>query len=491
MKSAWKRYAVCGFFSALIAILIYSISPPTPLDAQETLPKLKLSDPLPANLFIELAKVVNPTVVNISTTQMVQGYGGRGGGPYGAPGRDPMMDLFEQFMGGGRMMNRQPVQSLGTGFIIREDGLIITNNHVVDKADIIKVQLSEGSDELFEAEVIGKDERTDVALIKIDAKRKLPFAQLGKSADLQVGEWVAAFGNPYGHGHSLTKGIVSAIGRQIDEINLFPFIQTDASINPGNSGGPLVNSQGLVVGVNTAIDARAQGIGFAIPIDDVKAILPQLEKKGSIDRGFIGIAMADIPPESAKELGLKSSDGSLVRDIVPNSPAEKAGIKPYDFITEVNGKKIKSSGELVNSIQRLTAGTVVTLDLIRDGKKLEKKVTLGTQEGVTQAARKGKQKTYDGQKAPFDLGFKIADFSPQLADAFQIPPLRRGQPIVIEVTPGSAASKAGLAPGDVILDINKNPVYKAREVIKGLKKDANNLIRVLKRDRVVILYLRA
>ena len=207
----------------------------------------KLDAPLPKNLFVELSKLINPAVVFISTTQNVHMRGGQG--------RDPMQDFLEQFMGGGRGGGFAPppqtMQALGTGFIIKSNGLIVTNNHVVEQADIIKVQLDNSSNVFYEAKIIGRDKRTDVALIKIESKKPLPVAPLGSSKDLQVGEWVAAFGNPYGHAHTMTKGIISAIGREIGEINKIPFIQTDASINPGNSGGPLVNTQGYVIGVNT------------------------------------------------------------------------------------------------------------------------------------------------------------------------------------------------------------------------------------------------
>lgn len=483
-----SKFRISGIILTLATAFMFSVLiQENDLVAQEELPKIKYDDPLPSNLFIELARVINPTVVNISTTQAPR-TPQRPRMPYG---RDPFMDLFEQFMGRG-MMQQQPAQSLGTGFIIRADGLILTNAHVIDQADIINVQLSETDKELYEAEVIGKDLRTDVALIKIDAKKKLPFAKLGSSEKLQVGEWVAAVGNPYGHGHSVTKGIVSAIGRQLDEINLNPFIQTDASINPGNSGGPLVNSQGLVIGVNTAIDARAQGIGFAIPIDYVKAILPDLESKGRIDRGFLGIAMADIDENSARDLGLKTHKGSIVQQVIPDSPAEKAGLRPYDFITTIDGKKIESSSDLVNSIQRKTAGSKVEVGFIREGKNKEVDVKLGSQprQEISTQTKKS-QKSYAGQKAPFNLGFKIADYSEKLAEEFNIPPLKRGQPIVIEVTPGSTASRSGLSQGDVILDVNKQPVYTPRELIKQLKSNSTNILRVLKQDRVVLLYLRA
>ncbi|MCB0411201.1 MAG: Do family serine endopeptidase [Bdellovibrionales bacterium] len=476
-------------FSYIILCLLMAVGSwgyVSPSGADEDLPTIKYGDPLPANLFVELSKAINPAVVNISTTQRPKTPTMQS--PYG---RDPITDLFQQFMGGsGGAYQAQPVESLGTGFIIRPDGLILTNAHVVNQADLIQVKISSKPDELFQAEVIGQDTRTDVALIKIETKEKLPVASLGSSKDLQVGEWVAAFGNPYGHDHSVTKGIISAIGRRIDEINLLPFIQTDASINPGNSGGPLVNTKGQVIAVNTAIDARAQGIGFAIPIDDVKSILPQLLKNGKIDRAFLGIGMTDLNDLAARDLGLEDADGSLVYEVVPNSPAAKAGMRPYDFITEFNGKRVRSSNELVNEVQRLTAGKKAAVKFIREGKPKKVQVALTSQPGNNATLQKD-QRNYKGQKAPFNLGFKVSDYSQKLVEAFDIPPLRKGQPIVIDVDPNSPAARAGLAPGDVILDVNKEEVDTAKDVLRKLRKDSHNLLRVLKRDRVVILYMRS
>lgn len=447
-------------------------------------PKLRLSDPLPSNLFVELARVINPAVVNISTTQLPRA---RSQGPFG--GRDPMLDFLERFMGGGHpLLQPRPSQSMGTGFVIREDGLIITNNHVIDNADIIKVQLSEKDKEQIEAEVIGGDKKTDIAVIKIKVKNKLPTVTLGKSGELQVGEWVAAFGNPYGHGHTVTKGIVSAIGREIDEINLLPFIQTDASINPGNSGGPLVNSRGEVIGVNTAIDARAQNIGFAIPIDYVKDIVPQLESKGRVDRGFLGINMQDLDEESAKALGLKQSEGALVLEVVPESAAEKAGIQPYDLIFEINGKKVKNSSALASEVGRSTAGQKVSVKALRDGKEKSFKVTLGEFKDPEEqpVARSGPTR---GQKAPFNLGFEVADYSSSLAKELGIPLLKRPYPIVVSIQRGSKAARAGIAVGDVILDVNRRAVGSAKDVLKGLQKGRTNTMRILRQDRPLIVYL--
>ena len=384
------------------------------------------------------------------------------------------------------------MQALGTGFIIREDGLIVTNNHVVEQADIIKVQLDSNSDTFYEAEVIGHDAQTDIALIKIDAKKPLPFARLGSSREVQVGEWVAAFGNPYGHTHTMTKGIVSAIGREIAELNRFPFIQTDASINPGNSGGPLVNTLGLVIGVNTAIDARAQGIGFAIPIDNVKQVITQLEKDGRVHRGYIGIGLDSVTEDMASQLGMDEPKGVVVKEVRRGSPADKAGIKLYDVIMEFEGKKTDSPYELSNAVAGTDIGSTAKLKLWRfDDSGHHKEVSLNVKVGENPDEGKAKQKSskqYFGQKAPFDLGFKVADYSAALADEMGLQnPAAKG-PIVIEVTRGSTAAHSGFQPGDILVDINRNPVEKATDVVKRLKK-GRNIVRILRGNMAIIATL--
>lgn len=329
----------------------------------QPLPTLKLNDPLPANLFVELAKAINPSVVNISTSSIAKK------GP-----KDPLLEMLEKFYGvpsqeEGSWNNKPQRVGLGTGFIIREDGLIVTNAHVIREADIIEVQLTEGADKQYKAELIGSDVRTDIALIKIKPDAKLPTVSLGSSKDLEVGEWVAAFGNPYGHGHTMTKGIISSKGRAIQEINKFPLLQTDASINPGNSGGPLVNSKGQVIGVNSAIDARAQNIGFAIPIDDVKKVLPQLEQRGSIRKGYLGIGPQDLDPQTVAFLGMDEEfRGSLIANILPNGPADKAGLKIYDVITEVDGQRIKNSQDLIDIISDKEPSKKIKIKFYRNNK---------------------------------------------------------------------------------------------------------------------------
>lgn len=373
------------FFATLISLIGITIytgiisAQPMSKNLPTTAPTLKLSEPLPANLFIELAKALNPAVVNISTSVI----------PQGRQYRDPMLDMLEQFYGlqpndprldkqSRKQITKPRRMGLGTGFIVREDGLIITNAHVIQGADIIEVQLTENSEKQYTAEIVGFDERTDIALIKIKPDTKLTTVTFGSSDEAQVGEWVAAFGNPFGHGHSMTKGIISSKGRDIAEVNRLPLIQTDASINPGNSGGPLVNSKGLVIGVNSAIDARAQGIGFAIPIDEVKKIIPQLESRGSIRKGYLGVQLGDINEQAAAQLGMDEFFGAAVMSIGDNdSPAKKGGLKPYDLITEFNGKKIRNSRDLSDLVAATEPGKKVKFKLLREEKNLNLDIMIG------------------------------------------------------------------------------------------------------------------
>ncbi|MBS1970906.1 MAG: trypsin-like peptidase domain-containing protein [Bdellovibrionales bacterium] len=454
---------------------------------QRTPPPMKLSDPLPANLFVELGKAINPAVVNISTLAIPRV-------PRGGMQRDPMLDMLEQFYGVPLQPRQQaPVQpgkprpyGLGTGFIIREDGLIVTNNHVIQGADGIQVQLTEKSDKLYDAKVIGYDERTDIALIKINPDGKLPVAALGSSKDLEVGEWVAAFGNPYGHGHSMTKGIISSKGREIGEINKIPLLQTDASINPGNSGGPLVNTKGYVIGVNSAIDARAQGIGFAIPIDEVKAIIPQLEKSGRIEKGFIGVRLGDLDPSvDPSYLGLEEAEGAVITGLEKNGPAAKAGLRAYDIVVEFNGRKIKSSMDLMDAVGDAKIGSTVPVKLIRERKPVNARVAVLERPDFNAAKNAPAPGNYKGQKAPFGLGFSVADLTSELRTEYMIPPDVQN-PMIIEVERSSVASMAGLRVGDLVLDINKKEVTKALDVAKALKKGTNTL-RLARGNRLMIV----
>ncbi len=481
---------------ALLLTLTIGLAPNA--EARETSPPLagvQFEQPLPKNLWVEMAKRINPAVVNISSTAApVPRDRSR------PPGHDPFFDMLEEFFGVPRGQLPYPSpregQAMGTGFLIRPDGLILTNSHVVSGASTVQVSLLADPKKQYQAEVVGRDHRGDIALIKIEAGNKLPYLQLGRSDKMEVGDWVAAFGNPFGHTNTMTVGIISAKGREIDELNRFPFLQTDASINPGNSGGPLVNTEGYVIGVNTAIDARAQGIGFAIPVDYVRSVLPTLEKEGTIRRGFLGVNIAPITPRIANSLQLKSLDGALVSQVIPGSPAAKGGLREYDIIMEFNGEKITSPADLTRRVQDTPVGKTVSVDVLRidgsNGKRETKslKVSVGENPEDVRLQKESRQRTYKGQKAPYDLGFTVADWSVDIARSFGISEGAPKRPIVIEVSPKSSAAEVGLRPGDLILDVNKAPIRDAKSVVQKLKK-GDNLLRVHRDGAVALLVLSA
>src|SRR5271157_57111 len=314
--------------------------------------------------FAELAKKVTPAVVNISTTTTVKVPGNPFKQFFG-PHDGPFGDFF------GDMPDREMKQrSLGSGIIVDKEGYIITNNHVVSGSGEIKVKLTDGRE--YTAKVIGRDPKTDLALIKISSIFKdLPTLSLGDSDKMRVGDWVLAIGNPFGLEHTVTQGIISATGRVIGAGPYDNFIQTDAPINPGNSGGPLVNLRGEVIGINTAIVASGQGIGFAIPSSIVKTIISQLKDKGKVVRGWIGVSIQNLSPEMVQSFGLKGSEGALVGDVVPGGPADVAGIKRADVITEFNGKSIKNMSELSRAVADTPVGKAVTARIIRAGKEMD------------------------------------------------------------------------------------------------------------------------
>ena len=328
--------------------------------------------------FATLAKKISAAVVNISTEKVVKRQGmtrkiPNMPGPPGGPGQpspfgpeDPFKDFFEKFFGD--MPKEFKSRSLGSGFIIDKEGFIITNNHVVEGADKIKVKLMDGRE--FKATIKGRDPMTDLALIKIDStNHDLPVLPLGDSNVMQVGDWVLAVGNPFGLSHTVTQGIISAKGRVIGAGPYDDFLQTDASINPGNSGGPLVNLNGEVVGINSAIVASGQGIGFAIPSNMAKGIIPQLKEKGSVVRGMLGVQIQMVTPELAKSFGLKEPMGALVAEVNPGSPADKAGIQRGDIIIEVNNTPIKEMHELPRLVAGTSPGKTVNLKVLRQGKE--------------------------------------------------------------------------------------------------------------------------
>jgi len=430
--------------------------------------------------FINLAKKLGPSVVNVSTTT-VRGAARNAPGPFG--GNDPAEDFWERFFGGRTPRGPQRQSGVGSGFIVDPDGTILTNYHVIDGAQKLSVTLSDGK--LYDAKVIGSDQKSDIAVIKIDAGYKLPAAPLGDSDTLEVGEWVMTIGNPFGLDHTVTSGIVSAKGRNIGQGPYDNFIQTDASINPGNSGGPLINLRGEVVGINSAIFSQSGGnigIGFAIPSNAVKELLPQLRDKGKVVRGFIGASVQKVSPEIAESLGINPPRGALVADLVKGGPAERSGVKTGDVIVEFDRKLIKDSADLPQQVARVAPGSTVQVKVIRDGKETTLPLTVGEMKEAEVAAT-----AQEGE-----LGLTVQSLTPQLAENLGLE--RKDGLVISAVKPGSAAEEAGLQSGDVIVEINRQAVKnladynreiarneKGKSVLFLVRRGQNSLFLALKR----------
>ncbi|HTN70453.1 MAG TPA: DegQ family serine endoprotease [Methylomirabilota bacterium] len=411
--------------------------------------------------FASLAKKLGPAVVNVSTTQ-IRKTAQQGSSPFGDD--DSLNQFWQRFFGGPVPRGPQRQQGLGSGFIIDRDGTIVTNYHVVDGAEKIVVTLSDGRS--FDGKVLGKDQKTDVAVIKISAPQDLPTAPLGDSDRVEVGEWVMAIGNPFGLDHTVTSGIVSAKGRHIGAGPYDDFIQTDASINPGNSGGPLINMRGEVVGINTAIFSGTGGnigIGFAIPTNLVKELLPQLKDKGKVVRGFVGVAIQKMTPDLADSLGLKQPSGALVADVTKGGPAERAGVKTGDVIVEFNGKEIKDSTDLPLQVARTAPGKTVPVKVLRAGKEM----TLSLAVGEVKETKEVVASSSEG-----NLGLAVQPVTPEIAESLG---LDRADGIVItSVKPGSPADDAGLQQGDVIAEVNHRPVRTVSDYERAVTESGKN-----------------
>ncbi len=437
--------------------------------------------------FTELAKNAGPAVVNISTERVVKR---RPGGPFmfpspffGGPGTDEFERFFEQFDGprqqeGGRGTRRQ--NSLGSGFVISSDGYVVTNNHVVKGADVIKVNFysSKGNKEdSYEAEIIGTDEETDLALLKISANRSLPVLKFGDSDALEVGSWVVAIGNPFGLDHTVTAGILSAKWRKIGSGPFDDFLQTDASINPGNSGGPLLNMDGEVVGINTAIVPQGQGLGFAIPSSTAKKVIEDLKANKKVTRGWIGVTIQDVDENSAKALGLPEAGGALVGGVVPGDPADKAGIGAGDVILKVGDAKIASSDDLLRAIAALKPNSTTSVTIWREGKTSDVNVTLGERNADKTAENGNSGKQTDNASVSARLGLSLRTLSE--SDAAQLGLDIKQGVLVAGVNPDSVAAESGFRRGDVIFAVG-------RTAVKNLE-DFNKLASEADKSRGVIM----
>ena len=426
--------------------------------------------------FSQLVKEARQSVVNISTMKIIkEGRGFRF--PFGED--DPFHDWFERFFKD-RIPKEHRQRSLGSGFIIDKDGYILTNNHVVEKTEEIKVKLANGKE--YDAKIIGRDSKTDLALIRIETDKPMIPLPLGDSEKLEVGEWVVAIGNPFGLDHTVTAGIVSAKYRQLGAGAYDNFIQTDASINPGNSGGPLLNTRGEVVGINSAIYSRSGGsigIGFAIPVNMAKDLLPQL-KQGKVVRGWLGVMIQKITPELKEKLNLKEARGALVADVTSNGPADKAGIERGDVIISFDGKEIAEMKELPYLVASTPVGRVVKVEVIRKGRKERFEVKIGKLEE--------EQVEEKPTEAESDLGMIVDEITPDLARELDLSE-EQGL-VVVQVDNNSPAGEAGVRRGDIILEIDQKPIKDIDEYIKKIRqyRKSDTILFLVKR-REATLYL--
>jgi serine protease Do len=407
--------------------------------------------------FADVAERLNPAVVNIDATA-------RGRRPRaqqdGQPRRpDILQDPFDLRR---PRTGDVPRRGMGTGFIIDAEGHILTNQHVIDGADRLAVKLTDGRS--FRAEVVGSDPDSDIALIKVEADKPLPHASLGDSDRLRVGEWVCAIGNPLAYEHTVTVGVVSFIGRKLFDSTLDNYIQTDAAISFGNSGGPLINARGQVIGINSAVSRQSSNIGFAIPINQARTILPQLKAVGKVMRGFIGVTLRDVDQDLQASLRLPRSDGAMVQDVTAGSPGARAGLRPYDLIVAVDGEPVKTNDTLIREIAMRNPGSVARLEFLRDGRAREVSVKLAERPARTAEVRLPAERS--GQRiGPGELGLALIEIDGTNVHRFDVPADTRGL-LVQSVEALSAAYEAGIERGQVILEINRQTV----ETVVGFRR---------------------
>ncbi len=385
-------------------------------------------------------------------------------------------DQMERFFGRGGGARNQLKQGAGSGFIVDPRGLVLTNNHVVEGAVIIRVRLEDGR--AFDGDVLGRDPLTDLALIRLRGKpENLPVVRLGDSSVMRVGDFAVAIGNPFGLASSVSLGIVSALDRNIHAGPYDQFLQTDAAINPGNSGGPLFNLKGEVIGINTAIVGGGTGIGFAVPSNVARALMPQLEKNGSVTRGWLGVGIQDLNPSLAKAMGIPQQEGAVITAVNDGSPAKKGGVVEDDVVVSIDGARVMSGGALSRTVALKRPDTEVKLAVYRGGKPLELKVKLGTRPDLENFAAKAAASTEPaGVKQP-RVGLSFQDMDPRLAESVGLPPTGA---LVVEVTPGSSAERAGLARGMVVVEANKKPVRGRDDLMKVLSEAKSGTVLLMR-----------
>jgi len=413
--------------------------------------------------FAGLVTKTKDAVVNISTTQIVK--------------QSPLIPFFMPNTPFGNFIGPMPqkkmkIYALGSGFVISKNGLILTNNHVISKATSIKVKLDNGKE--YKAKIVGRDPKTDLGLVKVKPDKYFPKpVKLGNSDAIRVGDWVMAVGNPFGLGQTVTTGIISAKGRIIGAGPYDDFLQTDAAINPGNSGGPLFNMQGEVIGINTAIIRRGQNIGFAIPIDLAKKLLPQL-KKGKVIRGWLGVEVQNLTTELARSFGIKTKKGVLISNVFPESPADKAGLKHGDIIVAFNGENIKDAHDISRFVAATQPGKKITIKIIRNGQEKLLKVTIGTMHQ--------REKIASAPNIQNTWGITVQEITPELDERLGLNPGEKGV-VISGVHPGSPAADVGLHPGDIILEVNREKIRNVKDYYSVLRKAKNEkgLLLLIKR----------
>ncbi len=472
-KLRWTAVAAVAIFflgaGLLLASPLHSTQPVAAGNPPAVSPEMGGRSALPVS-FSDLVQKLGPTVVNIKVTKIEKAGLAQEfpipEGPYG--------DLFKHFFRGTPQTPEGfRMQGAGSGVIISRDGYIITNHHVVERAQEITVTLADRQE--YKARIVGRDPKTDLALLKIDPQGTLAAANLADSAQLRVGDWVLAIGNPFGLSNTVTAGIVSAKGRIIGAGPYDDFIQTDAPINPGNSGGPLFNMNGEVVGINTAIVPNGQGIGFAIPVDVVKPLIPQLIAKGEVTRGFLGVNVQALTPELAKAMQLKISKGALVADVVPGSPADQGGLKRGDVVIAFNQKKIDEPRDLSSHVAQFPVGEEAKVTILREGTQKELAVKIGKQGSEGKEAEA--PQSFDQGK----WGLGLADLNPSTQGSTGSK--GNGGVLIAKVQPGSPADAAGVHPGDILLSLNRQPVHSAEQAAELISRaqEHDSLLLLLKR----------
>jgi serine protease Do len=492
MAAAWLRLAVAGATGALVGALAVGSgavefggalrrAAPAPQASAGGLPAWPAALPPPElgaengfhSRFAELAKAAAPGVVNVHTSRSVTR----------APFPElpfPLPEQFREFFGAPEgdepPAERFTVPSQGSGFILSEDGYILTNNHVVDGVEEIEVRFLDGSKR--KAEIVGRDPKTDLALIRVPDAKGLHALPLGDSDAILPGDWVVAIGNPFGLDHTVTAGIVSAKGRDIGQGPYDDFIQTDAAINPGNSGGPLLDMNGRVIGINTAINPRANTIGFAVPINMAKQILPQLRESGAVVRGWLGVGVQPLTPELARSFEREESSGALVAQVTPGSPADEAGVKRGDVIVGYRGQPIPSPRELTRAVSTTPVGEEVPLEIVRDGKARTLRVEIGRLEEPALVTRRA-----DVRGGSDAFGLRVRDLRAPERERLG---LEAGGVVVSKVEPDGPAAEAGIRSGDVILELDREPVGGARDFEKKLEEGDERALLLVRRGEATL-----